>query len=164
MKITKSQLKKLIKEEIQNVLNEVDLGEIQKLIKLVCADPKLPEMLKNLGVKTPRELMEGKIISIIDSDTPLQETEKAVTDIASLIGRQAEVENYKKIILDTGIKNPFSLPGFPESITIRWLAVEGFELVKGMPKIPFFPSPLDAAREVAKSQVGKVLDVVCTNA
>lgn len=108
MKITKTRLKQIIKEELKSILSEQSLvaqkpkptqmgaaiRSVPDLIKLVCAPPveiKTGALGKIFGMKTvkvvpaPRDILKAEIKKVIMSDDPIKQMNRAVNNMFELL-------------------------------------------------------------------------------
>ena len=177
MKITKKQLKQIIKEELQKVLSDQDpaalkhaataIKSLPDLIKLVCAPPveidtgrlgKLFGMGK-IKLPQPKDILKAGIVKVINSENPVAEMNTLITTFAKVPGLmpaglnpvkiQKMVFNYKPNVII-----PIPIPGLPQNPTIKDLLTTGFNELKKMPAVPKLPDGLGAMAGLAGGMFG----------
>ena len=108
MKITKTRLKQIIKEELKSILSEQSLAaqkpkstqmgaairSVPDLIKLVCAPPveiKTGALGRVFGMKNikvvpaPRDILKAELKKVIMSDDPIKQMNRAVNNMFELL-------------------------------------------------------------------------------
>ena len=174
MKITKTRLKQIIKEELKSILSEQSLvaqkpkstqmgaaiRSVPDLIKLVCAPPveiKTGALGKIFGMKTvkvvpaPRDILKAELKKVIMSDDPIKQMNATVNNMFKLL----QVSGFKSPLKPGDIQG-MVLSYKPGADALKQLLKKLTIAIPGLPDNPTLGDLMNIAEKLSKNPVTRI--------